>query len=384
LTQRTGVAAAAAVVVLLGLNLRTVIASLPPLLADIRDDLGLSATMAGLLTTLPVLAFGALAPVVPRLGRSLSLERILLASAAATALGAGLRGIGTTGTLFAASVVAGCAVAVGQAALPALIRLRWASATGALMGAYSMALPLGATLAAAAAVPLERVLGGWEGSLAVWCLPAVLATAAWAFAVRGSSTKLAGPAIPPLRRDPLAWSVALYFGLQSAGFYAGLAWLPEILRANGYSEAAAGGLFAVCSLVSMGPALAVPVLAGRARDQRSILLALVALAVAGIGGLLVARDGALGWVVLIGAGQGGMLGLALILPVLRSRSPQATASLTAMTLSLGYLVASTGPWILGFIHDISSEWSLPLLAMLVITLAQLVPGLHSCRDAWLR
>ena len=55
-----------AAVVLLGVNLRTGVASLPPLLDEIRADLGLSGTVAGLLTALPVLAFGALAPLAPR------------------------------------------------------------------------------------------------------------------------------------------------------------------------------------------------------------------------------------------------------------------------------------------------------------------------------
>src|SRR4051812_37480152 len=101
----------AAAVVLYALNLRTLIASLPPLLPAIRHDLGLSATVAGLLTTLPVVCFGAFAPVVPRLARRVSLERILVACAVATVAAAALRGAGTSAALFGASLVAGAAVA---------------------------------------------------------------------------------------------------------------------------------------------------------------------------------------------------------------------------------------------------------------------------------
>jgi MFS transporter, CP family, cyanate transporter len=378
-TVRSGRLVAAAVV-LLALNLRTLIASLPPLLPDIRADLHLSATIAGLLTTLPVICFGAFAPVLPRLARRIALERILVACAVVTVAAAGLRGAGTTATLFAASLLAGIAVAIAQGALPILIRTRFSAQTGHLMGAYSMALPLGATLAAAAAVPLAHVLGhSWPRSLAFWLLPAVPAVLVWVSVARGGETLIEGPPPASLRLDPLAWSVALYFGAQSASFYAGLAWIPEILVSNDYSETTAGGLQAIGSLVSMAPAFAVPLLASRLGHQLSILLAVVAATSAGVVGLLVAPSAGLLWVALIGAGQGGMLGLALILPVLRARTAQSVASLTAMALCVGYLVAASGPWILGLVHDASGSWSAALVALLAITLVQLVPGAYACR-----
>jgi CP family cyanate transporter-like MFS transporter len=375
----------AASVVLVALNLRTLIASLPPLLPDIRDDLGLSATVAGLLTTLPVICFGAFAPVTPRLARRFPLEWILVVCAAVTVGAAALRGAGTTATLFVASLLAGVAVAIAQGALPILIRTRFAHATGRLMGAYSMALPLGATLAAALAVPLERLLGdSWANSLAFWCLPAIPAVLVWIAIARRSATRIEGPPPEPLHLDPLAWAVALYFGAQSAGFYAGLAWIPEILVDNGYSEGTAGALQALNSLVSMAPALLVPIIAVRLGHQLQILAVVVAVASLGILGLLLAPGVAVVWVALIGAGQGGMLGLALMLPVLRAANPRVVASLTAMALCVGYLVAASGPWILGVAHDLSGTWSVPEIVLLVITLLQLVPGIPACRDRALR
>jgi CP family cyanate transporter-like MFS transporter len=375
----------AAAVVVYALNLRTLIASLPPLLPDVRADLGLSATVAGLLTTLPVVCFGLFAPVVPRLARRVALERLLIACAVATVVAAAMRGVGTTAALFAASLLAGSAVAVAQAALPILLRGRFTRATGVLMGAYSMALPLGATLAAALAVPLASALGdSWSRSLASWAVVALPGVAVALVLGRTGATRIEGPAPAPLRLQPLAWAVGLYFGVQSAGFYAGLAWLPEVLVDHGYADATAGLMQAVSSLVSMGPALAVPILASRLTGQRPILLAIVGAALTGVLGLLAAPDAALGWVVLIGLGQGGMLGLALILPVLRAATPATVASLTAMSLCLGYLVASAGPWILGVVHDLSGGWSAPLAALAVITVAQLVPGLYACADRRLR
>ena len=114
-----------AAIVLLGANLRAVFSSLPPLLEDVRAELGLSAAAAGLLTTLPLLCFGLLAPVAPALIRRISIEQLLGACLALTALGAALRGVGGTAGLFAGTLVAGSAVAIAQTTVPTLIRVRF-------------------------------------------------------------------------------------------------------------------------------------------------------------------------------------------------------------------------------------------------------------------
>jgi len=377
--SRTGVLAA---IVLLALNLRTVIASLPPLLTGVREDLGLSAGVAGLLTTLPVVCFGALAPIAPRVAHRISLERLLLGCAALTVGAAALRGAGGIAALFCGSILAGVAVAIAQAALPVYIRTGHPERTGLLTGAYSMALPMGATLAAASAVPLERALGeSWRAALAVWALPAVAAFAVWLpAALRGGTYLHRGDEPEPVWNVRLGWWVSLYFGVQSTAFYAGLAWLPTILEASGASSEGAGALQALASLVSAVPAFLVPLLAARRPRQTGLLLAIVLVPAAGVLGLLLAPGAALAWVILLGLGQGGALGLALILPTLRATGPRPVAALTAMSLCVGYVVAASGPWLLGLVHDAAGSWDVPLVVLLAITLLELAPGLPAVRD----
>jgi CP family cyanate transporter-like MFS transporter len=361
------------------LNLRTAVASLPPLLDTVRADLGLSATAAGVLTALPVLCFGAFAPVVPRLVRRVPIERLLEVCALVTGAALALRGAGGVAALFAGTLVAGAGVAVAQTTLPVLIRTAHPERTGRLTGAFSMALPLGATLAAALAVPLEDALGSWQASLASWGLLAVAAALLWLAA--NGRTRVSGPMPPPLRRDRLAWAVALYFAIQSMAFYIGLSWLPSILSDDGgYSDATAGYLQALSALLQLPPAFLVPVFASRRRTQTPILLAIVTVSAASVLGLLVADGLAPLWMLTLGVGQGGALGLALILPVLRGGAPAAVASLTAMTLSVGYLTAALGPWVAGVLHDATDAWEVPLAFLLAVTVAQLIPGLPASRD----
>ena len=368
-----------AAVVLLGVNLRTGVASLPPLLDEIRADLGLSGTAAGVLTALPVLAFGALAPLAPRLARRHPIERVLAGCAALTAVALALRGAGGIGPLFAGTLLAGAGVAVAQAALPVYVRTAHPGRAGPLTGAFSAALPLGATAASALAVPLADALGSWDLSLAIWALPAAAAALAWL--ARPPATVVRGPVPAPLRADPLAWAVALYFAVQSMAFYAGLAWLPSALADDaGYSHASAGLLLALSSLASMPSAFLLPVLAARSRSQVPIVAGIAAVCALGALGLLVAESAAPLWMAVLGVGQGGALGLALMLPVLRGRDPATVASLTAMTLCVGYLAAALGPWVAGVLHDLSGGWTATLAFILAISVAQLLPGVPAARD----
>jgi CP family cyanate transporter-like MFS transporter len=367
-------------IVLLALNLRTLVASLPPLLTEVRADLGLSGLAGGLLTTLPVLGFGAFAPLAPRLTRRFSIERVLVACALLTAVAAGLRGAGGAAPLFAGCALAGFAVAITQALLPVLIRVRHPERTGTLTGAYSMSLTLGATLAAALAVPLVHALGSWEASLAAWSIPAALAALLWVpAALLGPGTTVQGPPAPGLWRNRLAWHVSLYMGVQSMVFYAGLSWLPTVLEDAGFSEGSAGTLQALGALVQFAPAFAIPVLAARRRDQRGVLVWIVVLSLAGVLGLIVAPGAAVLWMVVLGIGQGGALGLGLILPVLRGGDAATVASLTAMSLCVGYMVAAAGPWLLGAVHDATGGWTVALVALAAICVLELAPGLPASR-----
>ena len=369
-----------AAIVLLALNLRTLVAGLPPLLEDIRADLGLSGLAGGLLTALPVLGFGAFAPLAPRLSRRVSVERLLVACALLTAVAAALRGAGSVAPLFLGCAVAGFAVAIAQALLPVYIRATHPQATGMLTGAYSMSLTLGAALAAALAVPLEKWLGSWEASLTAWSVPALVAALVWLPSAVRAGTRVRGEPPPGLWGSRLAWNVSLFMGVQSMAFYAGLSWIPTILEDNGYSAGTAGALQALSSLVSLAPAFAVPVLAARRRDQVGLLWWIVLLQVAGVLGLLLAVDAGVLWVVVLGLGQGGALGLGLILPVLRGGGAASVAAMTAMSLCVGYIVAAAGPWLLGAVHDAAGGWTLALIAFAAISLLELAPGLPASRN----
>jgi CP family cyanate transporter-like MFS transporter len=300
-------------------------------------------------------------------------------TALATMVGAGVRGTGGVVGLYAGTLLAGAAIALAQVVLPALVRARAPERAGALTGAYSASLVAGATVATFLAIPFEHLLGSWEASLAVWGVPAIAAAVVWLpLAARAHDPVPARIGHPPWR-SRLGWSIALFMGLQSMGFYSTISWLPEILQHDGFSKGAAGTLSALTQLVELAPAFAVPVIAARSRNQYAVLAAIVASTLVGLVGVLVASGAAVLWMIVLGLGQGGSLGLGLILPVLRGREPAETASLTAMSMAVGYVVAAAGPALLGAARDVSGGWTWPILLLILMTALQGPAALHSAR-----
>lgn len=387
-SRRTRVLLVVAVVVL-AVNLRPALASVGPVLADLRADVGLTVTGAALLTTVPVLCLGALAPLAPQLARRLGLERALALVAGVVVAGLLLRVADGVAGLFAGTVVALGAVAVGNVLMPALIKRDFPDRTGTMMGVYTACLTGFAAVAAGITVPLGERLGlGWRGALGMWALPAALALLCWLPLTRRAEPPRSAPAAGTTRRllrDPLAWQVTLFFGLQSLSFMAVLAWLPSIYREAGFGPAAAGLLLSASTLVQAPVSLVVPRLATRLADQRGLVAGSTALIAVGLAGVLVAPTAApYLWVVVLGAGHGAVFALALILVVLRTRVNADTAALSAMAQTVGYVVAAAGPLLVGALRDATGSWTPSLLLLLGLLVPQLLVGLPAGRARVLR
>jgi len=379
-----GSALLAASIVLVALNLRTPVASVPPVLDDIERELGLSAVAAGVLTALPVLVFGVLAPPAPALARRYGGEAVVLAALFPVVAGVLLRAVPHSAALFAGTIVASVGVALENVIVPSVIAARFAHRMGALTGLYAGALAVGAAVAGGLTVPVaDAFSGSWEAALAVWALPACVAAACTAAALRHArrspSPGAAEARLRPLVRDRLAWQVTLFMGLQSLVFFALLSWLPTILRDAGWSAVAAGGLLSLFSVAGIPTAIAVPTAAARVTDQRALAAGVSGVLAAGVSGLIVAPGAAVLWVLLLAAGQGGALGLALALILLRAGDPARAAGLSGMAQAIGYTIAAAGPFALGAAHDASGGWDVPLALLLGVLALVLAAGLCAGR-----
>ncbi|MFG2830027.1 CynX/NimT family MFS transporter [Streptomyces sp. NPDC048434] len=374
-------------VVLLALNLRPALVAVSPLVGTLRDDSGMSAAATSLLTTLPLLCFGLLAPVAPRLGRRFGTERSLLGTMALICGGTALRLLDSVVALFAGTLVIGAGIAVANVLLPGLIKRDFPARAGLMTGLYSMSLFGGAALAAGVTVPVQQAAGlNWRSTLACWGALAVLALVCWLPQIRtrtrvpAAAARAAAHPVRGLWRDPLAWQVTGYMGLQSLSYYAAAAWLPTMLTDAGMSAGDAGWMLSFSSLLGITGSFLAPVVVGR-RLRAGVLATVGALlCAAGFLGVLVApAAGAYLWMVLLGLGQGAAISLALLFIVQRAPDARHAAQLSSMAQCFGYVLAAAGPAVLGAVHDLSGSWTVPLTVLLVLLLPQIAAGWCAAR-----
>jgi MFS transporter, CP family, cyanate transporter len=367
-------------------NLRLTVATVPPVLNQIRHTTGLSSAGAGLLTGVPVFCFGLVALTSPRLMRRFSMGPLLGLALLTVAAGAAVRLVPAVLPLFLGTVLLGSGIAIGNVLLPSLIKRDFPQQRVLMTALYSVALAGGATLAAGLTVPLEHATGqGWRVVIALWGVIAVLALLLWTRHVREEAAAhdtSHGTPIPGLWRDPLAWCVSGFMGLQSFGFYATLSWLPTIAESHGLSATHAGWLLSLASFAGMVGALIAPSFERRiARASVAVALCIGACAV-GYTGLLVAPGMVFVWCIVFGFGQGAPLALALGYIVARAPDSHHAAHLSTMAQSVGYLIASAAPFAMGALHGATGSWNLPIVMLLVSLVPMLLTGLVASQNRY--
>jgi len=356
-----------------------------------------------------VLCFAVFSGAAAPLSRAFGDERVLGAALVLLAAGLLLRGADPAVLLFPGTVLAGGAIALMNVLLPSLVKRRRPDRAGLLIGLYLLALSAGAIAGSLIAVPVYQAAGGSAAvrlTLGLWALPALLGAAVWLPQLRyrtrpatgpapgspagpaagpparpaagprsGAPGRAAGPGRPGLWRNALAWQVTAFMGLQSLSYYATLSWFPTLLRDRGASAVHAGALLALMNLGNAVTALLVPVLAHRFADQRllagvSMVVTGIGLAGAGLGPLTSAAP----FIFILGLGQGASLGLGIFYTMARAPDPVTAASLSAFAQSIGYLLAASGPLLLGYLHTATGGWTIPVWVLLGVVALQLVTG----------
>lgn len=367
-------------ILLIAASLRAPITALGPLLDLVRESFALDAAQAGLLTTLPLLAFAVVSPVAAPIAHRHGLERSLFGALALLTFGIGLRSAGTAATLYLGTGLIGGAIAVANVLLPSLLKRDFPQHVARLTACYALAMIAAAGAMSAVAIPLEHALhAGWQASLATVVLLPVAAAILWLPQLRFRKRSSAGASegTPPrsVWRCMLAWQVAVYLGLTCFIHFSAIAWLASILHDLGYSSARAGTLHGWMQLAGAAPALLMVPLLHRMPDQRWLAFASPALGACGLAGLLLSPAWAVLWVFVFGMGMGSALILSLAFVGLRAGGQQAAASLSGMSQCIGYLMAAAGPTFVGSLHQSAGNWATPLGACVALCIVMCALGL---------
>lgn len=375
-----------AAIVLLALNLRVAVGSVGVVLDPLRADLGMSATVAGVLTTLPVLCFALFGATTGRVVRTLGLDRTAAVLLVVTGVGLALRPLVDAPVPFLALTMvslAGCAV--GNVALPALAKEHFPDQLSLISSLYGAALMGGATLGSVLTVPIADTFGDWRIGLGAWAVLALAALLPWLLvALRegraGKIDRPRGPTLLRLARSPLAWACALFFGLQSAQAYAQFGWFPAILVDAGLDSGHAGLAQGLIPAVGIPVTLLLPTLIRRTGDKPVLPWVFAVVTASGwLGVLLAPASAPFVWAALLGLG-GCAFTWVLTMFGRRTASAGGTAGLSAFAQSVGYLVAGLGPFGTGLLHDLTGSWDVPVMVLMGAALLLGPLGVLVARD----
>ena len=366
-------------ILLISANLRAPLTSVGSLVPIIRDSLGVSNSVIGTITTVPLLAFAIVSPFAPKLAHKFGLERTIFVSMIILLIGTVLRYVTGVGTLFIGTALIGIAISFGNVLIPGMVKMSFPLRVGAITGLYAVIMNVFGALASGVSVPLANIESfGWQGALAVWGIVTVIALFIWA-------PQLKNPTKMPVAEDDqkktnmwasfTAWQVTLFMGLQSLMYYTVLTWLPDILQASGYSESVAGWLLSLQLFALIPMTFIIPIIAGK-MDNQKLLGALTGIVFTlGILGLMSSNFYIiLISVILLGIACGTGFSLSMMFFTLRTKNVTEASDLSGMAQSFGYLLAALGPVLIGLLQDLFHSWTMPLVLLLICGAIILIVG----------
>ena len=169
-------------------------------------------------------------------------------------------------------------------------------------------------------------------------------------------------------RSPIAWSVSFFLGINSFLMYIFISWLPSILISDGYTDQAAGMIQGLLQFSTAVPALILIPLMAKITDKRLMTFSFAIITFISLMGFLFLPQYAAIWTFMFGfsAGAGFILGLSFM--ALRTSTPNQAAALSGMSQCFGYLLAATGPILMGSLHQMTKHWTVPLIFCAIISI----------------
>ncbi|PIT64673.1 CynX/NimT family MFS transporter [Snodgrassella alvi] len=367
--------------------LRGPLTGVGPLLQNIQTQLQISSTLAGMLTTVPLLTFGLFSIFIPRLAARLGSEQMVFFALWILTLGLVLRCGSGLFLLLTGTALLSCAIAVGNVLIPSMVKQYFPFKMGLVTALYALVMNMGGAAGSALSAPLAHSnLWGWRGALVIWVLPALVAMVIWWLpfkaanavpkaAVRARQVKI------HLWRNPLAWQVTLFMGFQSFLFYSTVSWLPQIVAKAGVSATEAGGWLGLMQLVMIPTNLLIPIYAARLKQQHWIgSMCGVALILSVLLLMSPWRSCYFLAVLLLGLGISGAFCLSMMFFSLRSSSVTEGVLLSGMAQTCGYLFAAVGPVLMGALHDMLHSWFPALCLMFIAAVVITVSGWNAGKD----
>lgn len=358
------------------LNLRPAINSIAPLLDDIRVDLGMSAALASLLTSIPVLCMGLFSPLAVKASGKWGIERIIGYSLFIIGIGTMIRFFThSTTVLLLSSLIAGIGIASIGPLTSGYIKKHFPENVPTIIAIYSIALTIGAAASSMLSSPFQEYYHSWQKAIGVWAILAFIAAIIWRIMVKPDSDELikvsGNPKINLPWKNRRAWILTLSFGSMAMLMYSFTAWLPIIIQEMGYSISYATLCLTIFVIIQVPISLVLPIMLKRFPSRRLWMVTNSLFVLASLI-LLISNISPMFSTFLFGLGASGLFTLNLLLPIDATNNANEATSWSAMQQSAGYVIGAIGPIILGWIYDSFHSFTPALMGMILISIIMII------------
>ena len=374
-------------VIFLSLILRTPITSVGAIVGPLKSILDINNTVAGFITTIPLIAFAIFSPMVAKFSNKAGLEKTLLLSAVIISIGLGLRFYINTYVFFITTFIIGVGITVGNVLLPGLVKKYYPEKIGIMTGFYAVVMNIGAAVAAGISYPiLSTNIGGknFATGLAVniWIIIAVVNIVIYVAMSKNNNASEVTDTHEKVHgyfKYSKMWTIMLSMGLQSALFYCSVSWFAEIMISKDFSPETAGLLLSISQFSQFPSTFIVPILADKLHNKLIIPVVITIGYIISLVGMLYTSGNfvlMLTFIIIFALAGGGSFSYVMYLFSVKSRNESEAADISGLAQSGGYLLAAIFPPLLGYIRDIS-DWN-KALYVLILTAAVLLITLVHC------
>jgi len=362
--------------VIIGCSLRAPITGVGSLMSIIKSALTVSSSIAGLLTTIPLLTFAIVSLFVGGLGEKYGAGKLMLIGLITISIGIVIRSFTVTAGLFIGTVIIGIGIAIGNVLIPGFIKSNFPNKVGSVTGIYTSTMSMFAGLSGAISVPIAKATD-WKTALAVWFIMAIAGILIWLpnrnlSLVKKNSTESS----TDIKKYSLTWFISLYMGVQSLLFYCMVTWFPTMMQSQGFDSTAAGYLGSLYILLGIPANFIVPNIAGKLKNQSILGIAIGLLNTIGLLLLLIGGSNAVLFAALICCGlcQGSTISFIMAMFGMHTKTAVDAAKLSGLAQSIGYLLAAIGPTLMGKLFDITGNWNLPIIILMCFAMSLIILG----------
>ena len=374
-------------IIFLGMVLRTPITSVGAIIGPLKKLLEINNTVAGLITTIPLIAFAIFSPLVAKISNKIGLENTIFLATIVASIGLLLRFYINTSIFFVTTFIIGVGITVGNVLLPGLTKKYFPENLGVMTGFYAVVMNISASIAAGISYPiLNTNIGGEKFSTGlavnIWLIISLINIIIYSVIIKNNKVeKIDNKKIGSkgYLKSLKMWSVMLSMGLQSALFYCSVSWFAEIMISKGFTPSEAGLLLSISQFAQFPSTFLVPVLAEKIKNRLIIPIFITMGYIVSLIGMIHIHGNfslMIIYIVLFALAGGGSFSYVMYLFSAKSKNEEEAADVSGLAQAGGYWLAAIFPPLLGYIRDILN-WDVAIYILIATASLLFITLIHS-------